>query len=164
MPDAPRLTPEQLTPERLTASDARLEVVLDLIRRSFAFMEGRIDPPSSMRRLTVEALQEQCRRGEIWILGTPPLACVFLTPKPDCLYLGKLAVEESSRGAGLARILVDHAAQRARELGLPAVELQTRVELEENHQAFSRLGFVQVSATAHSGYDRPTSLTFRRPV
>ena len=154
----------RLTPERLAASDARLEAVLDLIRRSFAFMEGRIDPPSSMRRLTVEALQEQCRRGEIWILGTPPLACVFLTPKPDCLYLGKLAVEESSRGAGLARILVDHAVQRAKDLDLPAVELQTRVELVENHQTFSRLGFVQVGATAHPGYDRPTSLTFRRPV
>ncbi|MDE4131853.1 GNAT family N-acetyltransferase [Phaeobacter sp. QD34_3] len=148
--------------ERLNPEEPRLEAVLDLIRSSFAFMEGRIDPPSSMRDLTPQSLAEQCRKGEIWVIGTPPLACMFLTPKQDCLYLGKLAVAESSRGMGLARSLIDHALRRARDLGLPAVELQTRVELVENHAAFARLGFVQTGSTAHPGFDRPTSLVFRR--
>ena len=48
---------------------------------------------------------------------------------------------------------------RARALGLPVLELQTRVELTENHAAFRALGFAQTGATAHPGFDRPTSLT-----
>ena len=44
----------------------------------------------------------------------------------------------------------------------PALELQTRVELGANHAAFQRLGFVEVGRTAHDGYDRPTSITFRK--
>ena len=88
-------------PRRLLADDPCLPEVLQLIRRSFAYMEGRIDPPSSMHRLTVAALQEQCRAGEIWAIGTPPLACIFLTPKEDCLHLGKLAVDRPQRRSGL---------------------------------------------------------------
>ncbi|MEL0436201.1 GNAT family N-acetyltransferase [Phycobacter sp. K97] len=153
-----------MTPERLTAEDPRLPEVLALIQRSFAYMEGRIDPPSSMRDLTVEKMSEQCESGEIWILGPPVAACVFLTPKENCLYLGKLAVDGKHRGAGLARVLAEHALQRARDLQLPAVELHTRVELTENHATFSRLGFVQNGTTTHAGYNRPTSLVFRRPV
>lgn len=153
-----------MTPERLHAEDPHLSEVLALIQRSFSYMEGRIDPPSSMRELTVEGMSRHCESGEIWILGTPIVACMFLTPKEDCLYLGKLAVDGNKRGAGLARCLVEHALRRARDLRLPAIELQTRVELVENHATFSRLGFVQTGTTAHAGYDRPTSLVFRRPV
>lgn len=140
------------------------DAILALIRRCFAPMEGRIDPPSSMHRLTAEGIAAQCRDGEVWILGDPPVACMFLTPRPDCLYLGKLAVDAQRRGQGLARRLVAQAEQRASALGLPAVELQTRVELVENHAAFARMGFLRIGESAHPGYDRPTSITFRRVV
>jgi hypothetical protein len=53
---------------------------------------------------------------------------------------------------------------RARALGFPTLELQSRVELVENHAAFTAMGFTQTEATAHAGYGRPTSLTFRKPV
>ena len=127
-------------------------------------MEGRIDPPSSMHRLTEAAIADQARTGEVWVTGDPPVACLFLTPRPDALYLGKLAVADGHRGRGLARRLVDHAARRAAARGLPALELQTRIELTENHAAFARMGFAATGTTAHQGYDRPTSITMRRPV
>lgn len=135
-----------------------------LIRDAFAGMEGRIDPPSSARDLTPESIARQAETGEIWVIGAPPVAGLFLTPKPGRLYLGKLAVAGSHRGQGLARALVDLAEARARTLGLPVLELQTRVELVENHAAFAAMGFRQTGATAHPGHDRPTSLTFTRPV
>ncbi len=140
--------------------------LLALIRDAFAAMDGRIDPPSSMHALTPAAIAEQAAAGEVWLIAEAgqPVACVFLTVRPGRLYLGKLAVAASHRGHGLARRLVDTAAARARALGLPALELQTRVELTENHATFRALGFTEVGATAHPGYDRPTSLTFRRPV
>lgn len=140
------------------------QAILSLVQTEFAFMEGRIDPPSSMHQLTPATIAAQARTGEVWAIGTPPIACVFLTPKPAALYVGKLAVAASHRHQGLARRVIDLAEMRARALNLPALELQTRVELVENQAAFRALGFVEVGRTAHPGFDRPTSITFRRAV
>ncbi len=137
--------------------------VLALIQRAFAGMEGRIDPPSSVHRLTAEGIAAQARTGEIWVV--PPLqACMFLTPKDGRLYLGKLAVEPALQGRGLARQLVALAEERARALGFAILELETRVELTENHAIFARLGFVETGRKAHPGFDRPTSITFAKRV
>ncbi len=151
-----------MTP-RLAEDPALWPPILALLRQAFAYMDGRIDPPSSLRDLTPEALTRQARVGEIWIIGAP-VACVFLTPKPGALYVGKLAVAESHRGQGLARRLIDRAETRAREMGLPELELQTRVELVENQATFVAMGFREVGRTAHEGFARPTSITYRRAV
>ena len=148
----------------LLATDRALwPPILALLHEAFAYMEGRIDPPSSLRNLTPEALTRQAATGEIWVIGAP-VACVFLTPKPGARYLGKLAVAASHRGRGLARQLIELAEERARVLSLPALELETRVELVENQAAFRAMGFEEVGRTAHPGYDRPTSITYRRAV
>lgn len=133
--------------------------VLRLIQSEFAYMEGRIDPPSSMRDLTEAAL---AAAPEVWALGEPPVACMVLTPKDNFLYLGKLAVAEGHRGQGLGRRMVAHAEARAAALGLAGVELQTRIELIENQQTFRAMGFVETARTAHKGYANPTSVTFRK--
>ncbi len=141
--------------------------MLALLREAFAFMDGRIDPPSSLRDLTPEVLSAQAEGGEIWIIDETDVgiaACIVLTPKTDALYLGKLAVAAAFRGRGLARRLIEVAEERARERGLPALELQTRVELVENQAAFLAMGFQEVGRTAHPGFDRATSITYRRAV
>lgn len=138
--------------------------LLRLIQTEFAYMEGRIDPPSSMHRLTEADIARQSAEAEVWAIGHPPVACVFLTPKPHALYIGKLAVAASQRGQGLARALITTAKTRARALRLPALELQTRIELAENHATFRALGFAETARTAHPGFARPTTITFRRPV
>lgn len=155
------LTP--LPPLRAQGASDR-GAVLSLIRAAFAGMEGRIDPPSSMHRLTEDDIARQATEGEVWVIGAPPVACLFLTLEEDALYLHKLAVHPAAQGRGLARRLIDTAEGRARALGKPVLRLQTRAELVENHETFRRLGFVKTAATAHLGYDRPTSLTFERPV
>ena len=154
-----------MTPVRLTTGDDPAPV-LALIRTAFAYMDGRIDPPSSMHRLDAAEVARQAETGEVWVIGpaADPSACVFFTAKPGALYIGKLAVAEAARGQGHARSLVALAENRARALALPALELQTRVELTENHATFERLGFTRVGGTAHPGYDRVTSLTYRKPV
>ncbi len=148
---------------RLASNDPALPALLALVRRSFAYMDGVIDPPSSMLRLTLADLGAQAVTGEIWVIGDVA-ACVFLTPRTEALYIGKLAVAAQARGQGHARTLIDLAADRAQTLGLTALELQTRIELRANQAAFAAMGFVEVARTAHPGYDRPTSITYRRPV
>ncbi|EEW26254.1 GNAT family N-acetyltransferase [Rhodobacter ferrooxidans] len=138
--------------------------LLAMIRRAFAGMEGRIDPPSSIERMTPEALAALSAVSEVWVIGRPARACVVLTPKPAALYIGRLAVDAAWRDHGYARQLVDLAAERARALGLPALELQVRVELLENHETFRAMGFAQTGETTHPGYTQPTSLVFTKPV
>jgi len=153
-----------MQPVRLTPDDD-MQAIHRLLSTAFAYMEDRIDPPSSLRRMTPSTFAEEARRKELWALLDPaPVACMVLTPRPGHLYLGKLAVAEDQRGRGIARLMLAHADARARALGLPALVLQTRVELTENHAAFTRLGFAETARTAHAGYDRPTSVTFTRTV
>jgi N-acetylglutamate synthase-like GNAT family acetyltransferase len=137
-----------------------------LMTVAFASMEGRIDPPSSLHLMGLDDLAIEAARAELWVIdgAEGPLACVILTPRADTLYLGKLAVTHVARGQGLARQMVELAVARAKALGLPTVSLQTRMELVENHAAFTALGFEMTGATAHPGYDRPTSLSFRMSV
>ena len=66
------------------------------------------------------------------------------------------------QGPGLGRRLTELAETRARALGLPALELQARIEMVEIHAFNRRLGFVRTGETAHPGYDRPTSVTMRK--
>jgi len=67
------------------------------------------------------------------------------------------------RSPGLPRIRTA-AEERARELGLGYLELQTRVELTGNQAALVAMGFVEVARTGHDGYARVTSITYRRAV
>lgn len=136
--------------------------ILELVQSAFAYMEDRIDPPSSMHRLSHASIKEQCSSGEVWIVGQRPDACIFLTEKSSALYLGKLAVREEMRGEGLARRLVALAEDRAKSKGLSALELETRIELSENHKTFGRLGFVITGEGCHDGYDRPTFVIMRK--
>ncbi len=135
-----------------------------LLLTEFAYMEGRIDPPSSLMSLSQDDLHAKAMAEDLFILRDNGhlTGCLFGAARPDCYYIGKLAVAASQRGQGHARALIDAAASRARRLSLPRLELQSRVELVENHAAFARMGFVQTAATAHPGYDRATSFTFGR--
>jgi ribosomal protein S18 acetylase RimI-like enzyme len=153
-----------LTPIRLGPDDPALSDLLALMRDCFAYMEGRIDPPSSLGKVTTATLRQTAAEAEIWCLGHPPVACMILTPKPGRLYLGKICVSPPHQRLGLARHLIDHAQTRARDMRLPRLELQTRVELMDNHATFKALGFTEHARTAHPGYDHPTSITMRKTV
>ncbi len=142
--------------------DEDMTPVHTLLTAAFASMDGIIDPPSSLGRMTPADLAAEAQASELWVLEPGPVACMILTDKGDTLYMGKLAVAASHRGQGLSRVMIDHAAARARALGRPSVTLQTRVELTANHAAFRAMGFAEIARTAHPGYDRPTSITYRR--
>ena len=138
--------------------------LLALLQQAFAHMVGVIDPPSSLQALDAAALRAKAARETLILAreGARLAGCGFVELRPDCAYLGKLAVAAPWRGQGLGRRLVEAAAAHARAQGRTVLELQTRVELADNQRAFEALGFVTVARTAHPGYARPTSLTMRR--
>ena len=139
------------------------EFIHGLLRRSFAYMNGRIDPPSSLERMRPADLAALAASGRAVIaVSEGPVGCAFLSDDGRRVYCGKLAVDPGFRRRGILRQMLVEAEAYARSLGRIGLELRTRVELTENHAAFERLGFKRVGTWSHPGYDRPTSVTFRR--
>lgn len=153
-----------MTPQRRFADSPHLGEILSLIKDSFAYMEGRIDPPSSIESYDLDAFRADVSEQELWTFGEPVTACILLKPQENALYLGRLAVAQHARGGRLGQKLVEHACARARHHCLVYLELKVRIELTDNQQFFSALGFYEASRSAHSGYDRPTYITLQRPV
>ncbi len=155
---------DDIAVEPLAPGFDRWPELLDLILRAFAPMDGVIDPPSSAHRLTPASLAEKAAREFCFVASSDGrlLGCVFAAERADALYVGKLAVDPAAHGAGIGRRLMSAVEALARRLDKPALELETRVELTGNHALFRRLGFEEVARTAHAGFDRPTSITFRK--
>ena len=149
---------------RLTPEHTNWEDVLELISRSFEYMDGIIDPPTSANLLTAEKLKEKAANQ--YAFGAfhegKPVACVFCEARADCLYVGKLAIDKALQGKGLGKKLMARAEAQALKLGLSSIELQVRVELEDNRAYFEHLGFVKTGETSHEGYERATSNTLRK--
>jgi predicted GNAT superfamily acetyltransferase len=144
--------------------------LVELLRRSFAYMEGRIDPPSSLASLDAMALQAKASRETLILaIAKAPasatiLGCGFADVRSDCVYVGKVAVTASARGQGIARAMMSAADSVAVAHQRTFLELQTRIELVDNIATFTAMGFEKVGETAHPGYNRPTSVTLRRRV
>jgi N-acetylglutamate synthase-like GNAT family acetyltransferase len=137
-----------------------------MLHNAFEYMDDRIDPPSSLKQLTVQDIVTLAQENTIWTIDEDgmPIACLFTKCQSDHLYLGKLAVAKQHRRKWLATSLIAVAECQAREEGIECLRLETRIELVENHCAFARMGFQQIAETAHDGYDRPTSVTMEKPV
>lgn len=142
------------------------ESLLELLRTSFAYMDSRIDPPSSLHRMGIDEIRARSQEETLILAseGSELVGCAFAAVRSDCVYIGKIAVAERARGRGVARQIMAAAESIARSAGRPALELQTRVELVENHKTFAALGFEKIAETAHPGFTRPTSITMRKAV
>lgn len=138
--------------------------ILTLLQDSFAYMDGRIDPPSSLNRLTTDAINTHMENEVLLTIQDDgiPIASAFLTQQPDAIYIGKLAVAATHRGTGAAKALLDYAETFAREQEFKTLRLQTRIELIENHAIFARYGFVKTAEGTHPGFTRPTEITMEK--
>ena len=132
----------------LMQHDPALLQVLKLIQGPFTFMAGRIDPSSSMHRLTLQDLTEKAQTDWILWMGDPVKACVVASPRHPVLCLGKMALYSSLRGQGMAWALVQAYEGIAVDLGLDRLELQVRIKLVENQNAFASMGFVKPAEIA----------------
>ena len=135
-----------------------------LLVRAFAGMESRIDPPSSLARTTAADIREkaQCEFAVLARSDRVIVGCGFAARQGGDLYLSKLAVAPDLQRRGILRRMMPLFEGEGRRLGLDTLTLQSRVELSETHAAFRALGFENVGGTAHPGFDRPTSFTFRK--
>lgn len=137
----------------------RWDELLALIKASFGYMDGIIDPPSSATRLTRLSLKEKAS-SEICTIALDRdrlTGCVFCRLEPfHSLYIGKLAVLPEAQGTGIGRRLMGAVEAMALDLGCQSLRLETRIELAANHATFGRWGFIRTAQKSHPGYDRTT--------
>jgi ribosomal protein S18 acetylase RimI-like enzyme len=141
------------------------DALLALILASFAYMQPRIDPPSSALFLTLAGLKQKARVEKAYaaVENGIVLGCIFCKPEPpDCLYIGKLAVAPDAQGRGAGQMLLQAAEAYAAECKLTCLRLETRIELVENHRIFAKWGFVRTAEGCHPGFPRPTFIEMRK--
>ena len=99
---------------------AQWDALLGLIQASFAYMQGRINPPSSALGLDAATLAARAKTETLIVAqaenGTL-LGCAFCVRQQDALYIGKLAVSIGHQGQGLGRQLLAAATELARQQG-----------------------------------------------
>lgn len=146
--------------KRIDAAFDRYDELLVMIRAAFAYMDGRIDPPSSAHRLTTISLREKSliEIAFVALHGDRIVGCIFCKPEPTCLYVGKLAVLPESQGRGIGRLLLAAAEGEASVRSLHGLRLETRIELTANHACFAAWGFEKTAENRHPGFDRTTSI------
>lgn len=140
------------------------EALMALLHSAFAFQHSRIDPPSSLHRFDAKSIAAKAREEHLFLAldDGELVGCIFARPRAGSLYVGKMAVLPNRQGHGIGRRLVQAAEGLARRSGLGVLELETRIELTENHETFAALGFVKVSEGAHAGYERTTFIAMRK--
>jgi len=138
--------------------------LLQLLLRSYEYQKDRIDPPSSVLELDAQVLAYKAHEEQMFIATDDDMlvGCAFARPRDGALYVGKVAVRQDRQGQGIGRRLMQAIEQHARERGYTLLELETRIELIENHRTFGALGFRKVSEHAHPGYSRTTFITMRK--
>jgi GNAT superfamily N-acetyltransferase len=138
--------------------------LLNLLHVAFEPQKGRIDPPSSVYELDENSLRSKALEEHVFLATDRDLlvGCVFAKDTGNAVYLGKLAVLPEMQGRGIGRLLVERVAEYAKCCGRSVLELETRIELIDNHQIFEKYGFQKVSESAHPGYDHPTSIAMEK--
>lgn len=153
-----------LTIEELDEAFRRWDRLLELLYAAFEQQKGRIDPPSSVYELDENRLRSKAAEEHVFIATEEcSLAgCIFARDTGRSIYLGKLAVLPERQGRGIGRLLIQRVEDYARRCGRTLLELETRIELVENHRIFEAYGFRRVAERAHAGYGRPTSIVMEK--
>lgn len=151
---------------RIATSDENWAEIHALVTAAYAFMDGRINPPSSLARWTPETFKTAATKGPAFLAvkAGKIIGCAFGHTEGTTLYLGKIAVALTAQNQGIARNLISLADWEATRRNLTKLRLETRIELTENHATFAALGFHKTAETSHPGHNKPTSITMERPL
>src|SRR5690348_13108613 len=146
------------------ASDADVPTLAGLIHAAFQEYAGALDPPSGAHKESAENLRQKLttERAVLALLGDQAVGCVFYANQGDHMYFGRLAVLPAYRNRGISAALIAYVEQRARELGLPRVQLGVRVALPHLRARYERLGYRVIEEHSHAGYSLPTYLVMEK--
>ena len=83
-----------------------------------------------------------------------PVGVLVIVVGTDHVLVESVAVARSAQGRGLdGRLLLGHAEQQARQLGLREVRLYANAAMTENLAMYPHLGYVEVNRRTEDGFD-----------
>ena len=99
----------------------------------------------SVDRTNPEQVRELMSKGVFLLLEEDArlLACVYLEPRGDRVYLGMLSVEQDAQGRGIGRCMMQQAEDFARRAGHVAIDLRIVHLREELPPYYRKLGYVE---------------------
>ena len=140
--------------------------ILEVITRAFEEYRGRLDPPSSAQRETLDSVRDKLRQGGAVVAtaGKQMTGCALWKQEPGHLYVGRLAVLPEFRKAGIGGRLMEWVEEQAVRLGAPKVRLMVRVTLGAIREYYERKGYRVTGRGSHPGYAEPTYLVMEKNV
>lgn len=93
---------------------------------------------------TLGELAAAQRDGLLWVAADEdgaPASFLMAVPLDGCLHVEQLSTAPAGARRGLGRALLEHAADRARDRGLPALTLTTFADVPWNGPYYARCGF-----------------------
>lgn len=99
----------------------------------------------SADRTNADQVRELLSKGVFLLLedGARLLACVYLEPRGERMYLGMLSVEQDVQGRGLGRCMMREAEHFARRAGHIGIDLRIVHLREELLPYYRNLGYVE---------------------
>ncbi|MGE3796834.1 MAG: GNAT family N-acetyltransferase [Thermomicrobiales bacterium] len=144
-------------------NDAHL--VAALTARGFAEYASVLDPPSGVFSESLEDVRSSIRAGAaVARIAGVPAGAVRWEPRGNYLYAGRLATVPECRLQGVASALMAFVENRARQLGVSAVQVEVRSALPGNIAFFEKRGFSVVSIDPHPRDPSQTSVTMRKDI
>ncbi len=100
----------------------------------------------STARTNAAQVQELLGKGVFLLLEEEArlLACVYLEPRGDRVYLGMLSVEQDVQGRGIGRHMMQQAEDFARRQALVGIDLRIVHLRQELPPYYRKLGYVEV--------------------
>ena len=140
----------RMTIRPIQASD--LKTIVDVLRGSFAAVAERFgltteNCPRNLAFCTAERIREDMARGlRYYLLEDAGTVCGCIAmehPKPEVVYLERLAVVPEHRSRGFGQALVNHVLAQAKAAGAERVEIGIISEDTQLKQWYGRFGFVE---------------------
>ncbi|HYX87301.1 MAG TPA: GNAT family N-acetyltransferase [Gaiellales bacterium] len=136
---------------RANAADG--EAMHRLVEEAYAVYVGRIGrrpaPMDADHGAAIAAGRVTVIEAEGRVVGA-----IVLVPAEDHLLVENIAVHPSAQGRGLGRLLMDHAEEQARGLGVLELRLYTNERMVENLEWYPRLGYRETGRRVERGFAR----------
>ncbi|GAB3263221.1 GNAT family N-acetyltransferase [Chitinimonas naiadis] len=147
-------------------AEADLPAMLNVICSAFAQYAGRLDPPSSAERKTIEVVRAELAHAQAIVAeqAGEVVGCVFLRRKQQEVYLDRLSVLPGCRGQGIGHALLAAVEAWALAQGASATCLSVRLVLEAQQAYYRQRGYQHASFGTHEGYLLPTYRNMRKPL
>lgn len=130
------------------ATQADVPRLTELVKAAYGHYVERLGGPP---RPLVDDYAEVVRRGGTTVAerGGAIAGLIVLEVTEEGFVVDNVAVDPAHQGAGVGRVLLQHAEEAARNAGYDSIYLYTHEKMTENLDLYRRIGYAEYARRAH---------------